>query len=109
MSNTVDITGIDKPKLLAALYNNSEPVNFSSLAGPGWMTEEKAAEIIKEDGLDFDYLYDHEIKINLGRDKVDPYAYDRNNGEGRVASIVENLRKSIEIQPETSGGELELS
>ena len=100
---SIDIKGLDKAELLAALYNSSQPLGLGFLqADTNAMTKEDATEIIREQGLSFDYLQGRVMKISLEGDNLNPWGYDRDNGEGSVAQIVENLKNGIEVQPENS-------
>jgi hypothetical protein len=109
MSEAIDIKGIDKAELLAALYNNSRPMGSGFLqAIPGDMTVEQARKEI-ESGDDssrmfgknrcgnrelyFDYLRGRPLKSDISGDTFDPWGYDRDNGgKGAAARIVEALR-----------------
>src|SRR5271166_1252037 len=71
MSDGLDIKGIDKAELLAGLYNRSKPLGLGFLqATPSDMTAEQARGIIKEQGLDFDYLNGGVMNVNLARGTV---------------------------------------
>ncbi len=92
--NGLDITGIDKAELLAALYNNARP------PGPDWilfqnkgMTTCEAAKLLEEDTY-FDYLAGRPLKINLKGNTLEPALYDRDQGQGECERIVESLRKA---------------
>ena len=103
MTDGIDIKGMDKAELLAGLYNNSKPLGLGFLqADPNPMTKEEAAEIIREEGLGFDYLKGRVMKINLEGDTLNPWGYDRDNGAGSVATVVQNLKNGVAVQPETS-------
>ncbi len=103
MSDTINIAGMDKAELLAALYNNSQPLGLGFLqADANPMTRDEAAEIIRDQGLYFDYLKGRVMKINLEGDELNPWGYDRDNGQGSVASVIENLKNGLEIQPKTA-------
>ncbi len=66
MSDTINIEGLDKAELLAALYNNSQPLGLGFLKGlSNSMTLKDANVFIKEKGLSFDYLNGRVMKINL--------------------------------------------
>jgi hypothetical protein len=92
----IDIKGIDKAALLAALYNNSRPVGLGILNfDPNPMTKEEASEIIKKSGLWFDYLKGRVIKINLEGDTINKWGYDRDNGTGSAAKVIEEVKASI--------------
>lgn len=114
MSDVVNIAGIDKGDLLAALFNNS------CVAGMGWirasegpevMTPDQARELIQKTlgkefahdsarqfgqfngRLYFDYLFGRPLKADISGDEMAPWGYDRDNGgPGTLAAIVEKLR-----------------
>ena len=79
----VDIRGIGRAKVLAALYNASKPLGLSILAYDGGhiMSEEEAAEMLKEQTY-FDYVYGRVMKISLKTYDLDVRLYDRDNGTG---------------------------
>lgn len=93
----INIKHISKAKVLAALYNGSKVKGLGFLqAKSGQMTEEDAQEILdeyQEQGLDlyFDYLHGKVMKIDLTGDEFNPRLYDRDNGEGRAAEIIEHI------------------
>lgn len=91
----IDIAGIDKAKLLAALFNASRPLGLGFLQ-PGArnnMTDVEAREILAiSDDAYFDYLRGRVMKIDLNGDKVQPAMYDRDNGPGAVQAVVNTLR-----------------
>lgn len=108
MSEEINIVGIDKAELLAALYNNSRPMGMGFLqARDGIMTKEEAQKAIEvgDDSsrmfgkreelgtrhLYFDYLFGRPLKIDISGDTVRPWGYDRDNGQGAVARIVAKL------------------
>jgi hypothetical protein len=99
----VDISGLDKAALLAALYNHSQPAGMGWLqALPGDMTVEHARELIDSganpdyirarDGIYFDYLYGRPLKIDLGGEVLRTYGYNRDNGDEAAERIVADLR-----------------
>lgn len=81
----ISIKGLDKAEVLAALYNNSQPLGMGFLA-PGHseqLSVEVAKAIIREtDDLYFDYLRGRVMKVDLNGDEFDPRLYDRDNGSG---------------------------
>ena len=108
MDNEVDIRGLDKAELLAALYNNSQPMGMGFLqAREGEMAPEKAREILGVgDGsarlfpksnagrreMCFDYLYGRPLKVRLDGDVLRTALYNRDNGLGAAERIVSELR-----------------
>lgn len=92
MSNTIDISGIDKAAVLAALYNASKQqrMGFLHQRGASPMTTHEARQEL-ENGSDFDYLHGRVMKVSLNKDTLDPYGYDRDNGPGAATRALEHL------------------
>ena len=89
---TIDLKGLDKAAVLAALYNASKPQGMGFLHyNPTPMTIERAKELL-EQTTDFDYLMGRVMKINLGGDTLNTWGYDRDNGEGAAAKAIESMQ-----------------
>ena len=89
----IDISGLDKARLLQVLYNASRPLGLGFFTGCSPMTLEQAKEEIKSSAnLYFDYVNGRVIKMNLSGDTTDSYCYDRDNGPGVAAKVVALLR-----------------
>lgn len=92
----IDIKGLDRASVLAALYNHSRPQGMGFLhSNKENMTVEQAREILSdpsraiEDGrgrraLYFDYLNGRVMKVDIDEsvDELDERLYDRDNGQG---------------------------
>lgn len=90
----VDISGLDKLRLLEALWQGSRTAGFfraSGVAAPEFDVEEARIEG-ERCGWDFDYFNGRVIKLNLSGDFVNPWGYDRDCGQGAVARVVSSLR-----------------
>lgn len=94
----INIKGIDKAKALSALYNNSKQQGMGFMhergARPMSVAEAQAeidsyAELTS--GIYFDYLHGRVMKIDLSGDELDPWGYDRDNGEGAAARALAPL------------------
>lgn len=112
MTNEIDIAGLDKAEILAALFNFSEPVGMGVLQayaqGNHDMTLDEANALIngeqradndfgqvrREGGkvLYFDYIRGRPIKANLEGDTFNPAGYDRDHGDGMAAALIDSLR-----------------
>ncbi|MFF7966699.1 hypothetical protein ACFZC3_15195 [Streptomyces sp. NPDC007903] len=96
--SVIDIAGLDKAAVLAALYNASRPLGLGFLnpASSMPMTTEEAAVVLEKagDAPYFDYLQGRVMKIRLRGDEVDPHLYDRDNGPGACAAAISALRAS---------------
>jgi hypothetical protein len=109
-NNYIDITGLDKAELLAALYNNAKPRGLGFIhANASTMTKEKAKEYIAQKesngwSLNFDYLEGRALKIDITKDKIFIKQYDNYNGDGLAKQTIEEVSKgnivpSIELNP----------
>jgi hypothetical protein len=89
----IDISGLDKGAVLAALYNASRPQGMGFLHyTPEDMTPEEGADFVRNYNY-FDYLKGRVMKINLKTDELDPCLYDRDNGRGAAEAVIAKLRK----------------
>ncbi len=90
----MNIKGLNKAKILAALYNNSRPQDAGFLQTlSGNMTEDIAQELLDSGQRYFDYLLGRVMKIDLSKDEMRTELYDRDIGEGECERVV----KSIDI------------
>jgi hypothetical protein len=88
----IDISGFDKAEVLAALYNASRPLGLGMLHyEPAPMTTAEAQKLLDEYTY-FDYLKGRVMKVELGGDSLDPWGYDRNNGQGAVQRVLSKLQ-----------------
>lgn len=92
----IDIAGLDKAEVLAALYNRARPLGLGHLQyEPSDMTKEQAAKLL-ESSTYFDYVKGRVMKINLkSDDQFSPSLYDRDNGTGAAESVIKELRKRV--------------
>ena len=88
---TINISGLNKAEILAALYNSSKPLGYGILQfDPTPMTVDEAAELLKHT-TNFDYLKGRVMKINLSGDELDTWGYSRDIGENAAEDIVSKL------------------
>lgn len=95
----IDIKGIDKGDLLAALYNRARPqgMGFRQPGHDLQMTKGEADEYIEKYGTRFNYVKGRPIKVEF-KDDVLLFArlYDRDTGgEGTCEQIVAILRGTV--------------
>jgi len=88
----MNISGLDKAEVLAALFNASreQGISFLDSRGRRDMTKERAAEILKVTEH-FDYLEGRVMKISLDRDEVETRLYDRDNGQASAERAIAHL------------------
>ena len=92
----IDIAGLDKGAVLAALYNASQPLGMGFLHyDPKPMTAEEGQALIAQAGkyASFDYLKGRVMKVDLSGDEFRESLYDRDNGAGAAARVVAGLRR----------------
>lgn len=89
----VDIKGLNKAEVLAALYNNSKPLGLGFLHfDPMDMTVAEAEEILNQTTY-FDYLKGRVMKVDLSSDdSFEEWLYDRDNGKGAAQRVIDLLR-----------------
>lgn len=90
----MNIAGLSKPAVLAALFNASrqQGMGFMDTRGAQPMTEAEAEKVIEEQGMYFDYLRGRVMKISLDGDELETRSYDRDNGQGAAERAIEPLR-----------------
>jgi len=98
----INISGIDKARLLQALHNGTACLGMGKLHDIGSMTLEQAQHIIDtnkargvRNPLAFDYCCGRPLKTDIGGDEMDTWGYDRDSSDGHAAVIVEQLRKEM--------------
>jgi len=123
--NTIDIAGLDKARVLCALYDAAKPQGMGRLHYvPGDLSIADAARIITrgderidygvpprnvpEDDrprmagfsrpLSFDYLMGRVLKVDISGDTFSAWGYDRDNGEGAAHTAIERLRQRLELE-----------
>ena len=90
----MDISGLSKAKVLVALWNASQSQGNSFL-DPRFMTpltEEDAEKILATGQTYFDYLNGRVMKIDLSKDEVETWLFNRDNGDGSAERAISQLR-----------------
>ncbi len=94
---TVDTTGIDRAELLMALFNaasaGGSTAGMIAAMAPQPMDITEATGLLAEGHTYFDYYRGRVMKIDVMADHIQPWLYDRDNGEGSVARVVAQLRE----------------
>lgn len=91
----MDISGLDKAAVLAALYNHARCQGMGYLHyDPKPMTVEEAQEILAKGQTYFDYHKGRVMKVDLSGGFLDTRLYDRDNGLGAAENaILEELTR----------------
>jgi len=102
-NNEIDIAGLDKAKLLQALFNRSFQQGLGVLDsnGTNTMTLAEALNVIndlqkKGRKLYFDYLKGRILKVDISGDTLFTALYNRDVGYGAAEAIVNKLRLESE-------------
>lgn len=97
MSEVIDIKGLDKAEVLAALFNSSrqQGMGFLDFSGAKPMTVDEARLLTVENYPYYDYLRGRVMKINILGDELDPRLYDRDNGQGAAARALQPLLSKV--------------
>lgn len=89
----INISGINKAKLLLALHKNSRSQGMSILH-ERTVTLQECIERLKQD-LYVDYFAGRVIKVDFEGGEINPDLYDRDLGVGACQKVVDSLRTSI--------------
>ena len=94
----VNIAGLDRAEIIAALYNASQPLGMGFLHyDPAPMTRDEAQAYLDKMGERpyFDYLKGRVMKVGSdpGSDEMYVALYDRDNGRGAAERAIDSLRK----------------
>lgn len=103
-STIIDIRGIEKAALLAALYNGLNPggasEDFNVRTAP--MTKGEAQDIINRirGPLSFTHVKGRALMVDITGDSLDPQKYDQNLGQKAAEKIIVAMRpQSSQPQP----------
>ena len=93
----VDIKGLDKARVLKALYDHShvQGSGFLQAVPDGVVTVEYCAGLLAKHSY-FDYLHGRVLKVDLSGDEFDERLYDRDCGEGAAQRAVDSVRAEKE-------------
>lgn len=87
----MNIANLDKAQVLAALYDNAVSGGNGLMAyDPNPMTIEQARALLERQ-TSFDWLQGRVMKVDLGKDELDTFLYDRDNGDGAAARALAPL------------------
>lgn len=85
----IDLKNMNKAEVLAKLYNASRAQGMGFLqASSAEMTVQEAQKLLDSGDGNFDYLNGRVMKIDLSGDELDPWLYDRDNGQGAAAAAL---------------------
>lgn len=93
----VSIVGLDRASVLAALFNAARPVGLGVLHfKPEHVMDRDEAESLLQRSESFDYVEGRVLKVHLKKEATEfnPWAYDRDNGDGAAEKAVSVLRQS---------------
>ena len=90
----INIKGLDKAKVLKALYDAShvQGMGFLQAVPDGTVTVPHCRELLKH-GTYFDYLYGRVLKVDLSGDEFDERLYERDNGRDSAARAIAFLNR----------------
>lgn len=78
----IDISQCSKAAVVKALYDNAQPQGMGFLHyTPEPLTLEEAEYALRFSTY-FDYLRGRVMKVEVSKDTLDPFLYDRDNGQG---------------------------
>ena len=88
----MNIKGLKKSEVLAALYNRARPMGMGYLHyTPDPMTVEEAQALFDAGQSSFDYLNGRVMKVDFDGDEVRTDLYNRDNGPGAAEEVIAGL------------------
>lgn len=108
----ISIKGLNKAEVLKALYDGShiQGMGFMQAVPDGYVTVEHCQQLLDDTGYPyFDYLYGRVLKVDLSKDEFDERLYDRDNGRGAAARIIDILKRTEGITPTVGFCRLDLT
>lgn len=95
----IDISGLDKTKLIFELWTHSHVQGLSVLSEREFDFREVEARIAGGNTY-FDYLFGRVMKVDVSGDTMETYLYDRDCGHGKAAAVVAIMRaREEETEP----------
>ena len=100
----VDIKGLDKARVLKALYDHSHVQGSGFLqAVPDGVVTVEHCEMLLGSQTYFDYLHGRVLKVELSGDEFDERLYDRDCGEGAAQRAVDSIKDAPEGGEDAAG------
>ena len=87
----INIKGIPKVKVLQALYERAKVQGLGRLKSVHIPLSDADAAMFLAEGTSFDYLLGRVMKVDIGKDELDPWLYDRDNGPGAAEEALRDL------------------
>ena len=87
----VNIAGMDKAAVMAALHKYSKAAGLGVLHDIGPMDVDACRMYIARYGLCTEYVGGRVMKVDLSGDTFNSWLYDRDNGRGRAQCAVDTL------------------
>ena len=89
----VNIKGLNKAKVLKALYDGTHIQGLGFLQAVESFTEGDTQRLLDAGNTYFDYLHGRVMKVDLTSDEeFDGRLYDRDNYEGAAQAVINQLR-----------------
>lgn len=88
-----DISGLDKKKVLRALFEAADYQGLGYLSIGQQLTDEEIEKICSREIINIDYLKGKSMKIDLSGTEINTYLYNRDNGADAAEKALEQLRK----------------
>jgi len=87
----IDISKFNKAEVLKVLYDRAKPQGSGFLNyDPAPMKLERAEQMLKQHTY-LDYVQGRVMKVDLKGDLLDPFLYDRDNGQGAAEQALAGL------------------
>jgi hypothetical protein len=99
VSNSIDISGLNKADVLAALFNNARPLGMGFIHYKKRNMDRAEAEKLLETHKYFDYLEGRVMKVDLSGDELRTGGYDCDNGKDAAMDALSQLLAQSHVTP----------
>jgi hypothetical protein len=92
--NQIDISGLDKVKLLQALFDRAKPQenSFVYYHSNNKLGRAGAENVLRNGHGYVDHVAGKVMKVNISDDRLDPFLFNTHNGAGAAEQVIQNLR-----------------
>jgi hypothetical protein len=92
----IKIGHLNKADVLAVLFNNAKTQGMGQLRYKAeHVMDREEAQALLSNYAYFDYLEGRVLKVDLVENEFDPWLYDRDNGAGAAARVIEELEEKL--------------
>jgi len=91
----ISLEGLNKAEVLRRLYNASRTQGIGIIHFRNEDMSLDEASALLERTSRFDYIHGRVLKVDLSTNQLDPWLYDRDNGNGSAEAVIQALLEEL--------------